>query len=98
MENDLVLVETTLTSTSVEELLRTTGKLVLFRGMGMSTEIKVPVAAVAIFRGEKVKGLVRMAQVDSQKCTIEGTLDGLPAGLHHVRVRQFGDVSQGSAR
>ena len=98
VENDLVLVETTLPSTHIEELLRTTGKLVLFRGLGSSTEVEVSAAAVAIFRTQEAQGLVRIVQVDDHTCAIEGTVDGLQPGLHHVRIRQFGDLSQGSLR
>lgn len=98
VQNDLVLVETTLSSTQIEELLRTTGKLVLFRGIGTTSEVDLPAAAVAIFRTEKVKGLIRIVQVDDHMCAFEGTVDGLQQGLHHVRVREFGDLSQGTVR
>lgn len=97
VENDLVLVEATLPSARVQEILRATGRLVLFRGVGGSSEITES-AAVAIFRGNEVQGLVRLVQVDEQYCVIEGTLDGLQTGSHQVRVLEYGDLSHGSAR
>lgn len=97
VENDLVLVEATLPSAQVQEILQTTGRLVLFRGVGGPSEI-MESAAVAIFRGSEVRGLVRLVQVDEQYCVVEGTLDGLQTGPHQIRVLEYGDISQGSAR
>ena len=97
-DNDLVLVETTLSSSHVQELLQATGKLVLFRGIGNATEVNVPSAAVAIFCTGEVKGVIRIAQIDNQHCVLEGTVDGLQPGPHQVRVRQYGDLSEGSSR
>ena len=79
-------------------MLEATGKLVLFRGLGSSAEIMSPAAAVAIFRGEEVKGLARLVQIDEKRCVVEGTIDGLQPGIWQLRVRQFGDLSQGCVR
>ena len=98
VDNDLVLVESSLPSAHVQELLQATGKLVLFRGLGSSTEVAVPAAAVAIFRGDVVTGLVRLVQVNNDCCVIEGTVDGLEPGPLQIRVLQYGDLSQGCAR
>lgn len=98
VENDLVLVEATLPSAQVQELLQATGRLVLFRGVGGGSSEIIESAAVAIFRGSEVQGLVRLVQVDEQYCVVEGTLDGLQTGPHQIRVLEYGDLSQGSAR
>lgn len=99
VENDLVLVETSLPSARVQELLEATGRLVLFRGLGGSAGLGMTMpAAVAIFRGGEVTGLARLVQVDEQHCVVEGTVDGLQPGLHQVRVLEYGDLSQGCAR
>ena len=98
VDNDLVLVESSLSSVHVQELLQATGKLVLFRGLGSSTEVTVPGAAVAIFRGDMVVGLARLVQVNDHCCVVEGTVDGLEPGQLQIRVLQYGDLSQGCAR
>ena len=98
VENDLVLVESSLPSAHVQELLQDTGKLVLFRGLGGSMEVAVPAAAVAIFRGDTVAGLARLVQVDDHCCVVEGTVDGLEPGLLQLRVLKYGDLSQGCVR
>ena len=98
MNNDLVLVQSVLTSACVQRMLEATGKLVLFRGLGSSTEIISPAAAVAIFNGEEVKGVVRLVQIDEKRCVVEGTIDGLQPGICQLRVREFGDLSQGYVR
>ena len=98
VENDLVLVEARLPTSRVQELLQATGRLVLFRGLGSSTGGTTAAAAVAIFRGGGVAGLVRLVQADEQHCVVEGTVDGLRPGPHQLRVLQYGDLSQGCAR
>ena len=97
-KNDLVLVETNLPAAHVQELLEATGRLVLFRGIGSSVEGVTSSAAVAIFKRDVVKGLVRFLQVDDRRFVVDGTVDGLLPGDYHVRVRQFGDLTQGCAR
>ena len=98
MDNDLVLVESVLPSSHVQRVLEATGKLVLFRGLGSTVAVSAPAAAVAIFRGERVKGLARLVQVDEKKCVVEGVVDGLQPGPCLVRIREFGDLSQGCSR
>ena len=96
-KEDLVLVETILSAADVQKLLETTGRLVLFRGFG-SAVTTTSQAAVAILNGDEVKGLVRFLQVDEEKLIVDGTADGLEPGNYYVRVRQFGDLSQGYVR
>lgn len=93
-----MLVETNLPAAHVQDLLEATGKLVLFRGFGSSSGGVNTLAAVAIFRENKVKGLARFLQVDERNLVVDGTIDGLQPGEHNIRVRQFGDVSQGCFR
>ena len=73
VSNELVLVETTLPSSRVKQLLAETGKLVVFRGFGG----KAPAsdsssshhgAAVIVMKGQgRVQGLARMVQVGCWK-------------------------------
>ena len=97
-ENDLVLVETDLPTAHVQSLLGATGKLVLFRGFGSSVDSVTSSAAVAIFKMNEVKGMARFLQVDGRSFVVDGTIDGLQPGMYNVRVRQYGDLSQGSLR
>ena len=66
--NELVLVNSTLPSSDVTRLLESTGKLVVFRGLGgganSSSSRLHQAAAVAIMKGVGgVKGLARLVQV-----------------------------------
>ena len=102
VDNDLVLVDTVLPSGRVQELLERTGKLVVFRGIGSSNGKSTigcsSEAAVAIFQDVEVNGLVRLVQMDEQCCVVEGTIDGLGAGMYHLQVCEYGDLSQGYLR
>ena len=41
------------------------------------------------------KGVIRLTQLDSDQCLIEGTVDGLSPGLHGLAIHETGDTSQG---
>ena len=43
------------------------------------------------------KGVVRLTQVDTETCLVEGTLDGLSPGLHGLAIHETGDTSEGCA-
>ena len=43
------------------------------------------------------KGVVRLTQLDSDQCVIEGTVDGLTPGLHGLAIHETGDTSEGCA-
>lgn len=91
--------ETALPVASVQELLEKTGHLVLFRGFGGTTDGTKSSAAVAITNVDNVKGLTRFLQADDKRCIVDGTVDGLHPGVrYYVRVRDFGDLSQGYKR
>ena len=46
---------------------------------------------------EGPKGVVRLTQVDTETCLVEGTLDGLSPGLHGLAIHETGDTSEGCA-
>lgn len=102
VENDLVLVETSLPSAHVQKLLEGTGKLVVFRGIGGAAGgdnvSDGHGAAVAIFRDGGINGLARLVQTSAECCVVEGTVDGLHPGLYQLQVRRYGDLSQGCLR
>ena len=43
------------------------------------------------------KGVIRLTQLDSDRCLIEGTVDGLSPGLHGLAIHETGDTSEGCA-
>uniref|UniRef100_A0A8B9YP46 Superoxide dismutase copper chaperone n=1 Tax=Bos mutus grunniens TaxID=30521 RepID=A0A8B9YP46_BOSMU len=81
LENQMVLVQTTLPSQEVQALLEGTGRQAVLKGMG-SGLLQNLGAAVAIL------GLT------PERCLIEGTIDGLQPGLHGLHVHQFGDLTR----
>ncbi|XP_027712012.1 copper chaperone for superoxide dismutase [Vombatus ursinus] len=97
LENQSVLVTTTLPSQEVQSVLESTGRQAVLKGMG-SHELQNLGAAVAILgQPGAVQGVVRFLQVSPQRCLIEGTIDGLEPGPHGLHVHQYGDLTQNCA-
>lgn len=93
LENQMVLVHTTLPSQEVQALLEGTGRQAVLKGMG-SNQLHNLGAAVAILGGPgTVQGVVRFLQLSPERCLIEGTIDGLESGLHGLHVHQYGDLT-----
>ncbi|KAF6332700.1 copper chaperone for superoxide dismutase [Rhinolophus ferrumequinum] len=87
LENQMVLVQTTLPSQQVQALLEGTGRQAVLKE---NLE-----AAVAILEGHgPVQGVVRFLQLTPERCLIEGTIDGLEPGPHGLHVHQFGDLTR----
>ncbi|XP_036851548.2 copper chaperone for superoxide dismutase isoform X3 [Manis javanica] len=94
LENQMVLVETTLPSQDVQALLESTGRQAVLKGMGSGLLGNLG-AAVAILEGPgAVQGVVRFLQLTPERCLIEGTIDGLEPGPHGLHVHQFGDLTK----
>ncbi|XP_042093595.1 copper chaperone for superoxide dismutase isoform X3 [Ovis aries] len=94
LENQMVLVQTTLPSQEVQALLEGTGRQAVLKGMGSGLSQNLG-AAVAILGGPgPVQGVVRFLQLTPEHCLIEGTIDGLQPGLHGLHVHQFGDLTR----
>ncbi|XP_003941272.1 copper chaperone for superoxide dismutase isoform X2 [Saimiri boliviensis] len=94
LENQMVLVHTTLPSQEVQALLEGTGRQAVLKGMG-SSQLQNLGAAVAILGGPgTVQGVVRFLQLTPERCLIEGTIDGLEPGLHGLHVHQYGDLTK----
>nr|XP_026252282.1 copper chaperone for superoxide dismutase [Urocitellus parryii] len=94
LENQMVLVQTTLPSQEVQALLEGTGRQAVLKGMG-SSQLQNLGAAVAILGGPgTVQGVVRFLQLTPERCLIEGTIDGLEPGLHGLHVHQYGDLTR----
>ncbi|XP_028371672.1 copper chaperone for superoxide dismutase isoform X1 [Phyllostomus discolor] len=94
LENQTVLVQTTLPSQEVQALLEGTGRQAVLKGMG-SGLLQNLGAAVAIVGGPgPVQGVVRFLQLSPEQCIIEGSIDGLEPGPHGLHVHQFGDLTR----
>ncbi|XP_070283690.1 copper chaperone for superoxide dismutase [Myotis yumanensis] len=94
LENQMVLVQTTLPSQEVQALLEGTGRQAVLKGMGTGLLQNLG-AAVAILGGPgPVQGVVRFLQLTPELCLIEGTIDGLEPGPHGLHVHQFGDLTR----
>ncbi|XP_007115105.2 copper chaperone for superoxide dismutase isoform X1 [Physeter macrocephalus] len=94
LENQMVLVQTTLPSQEVQTLLEGTGRQAVLKGMGSGLFQNLG-AAVAILGGPgPVQGVVHFLQLTPERCLIEGTIDGLQPGLHGLHVHEFGDLTR----
>ncbi|XP_033734618.1 copper chaperone for superoxide dismutase-like [Pecten maximus] len=99
LENEQVIVEGTLPSNSVKDLIEATGKPAVLQGYGSSTVAKPKQTAAAVAMMEagntNVKGVVRFVQTDNDTCVVDGTMDGLPPGRHGLFIHECGDLSNG---
>ncbi|KAJ7307478.1 hypothetical protein JRQ81_009499 [Phrynocephalus forsythii] len=94
LDSQTVLLETSLASQKVQDLLEGTGRKAVLKGMGSAVPASLGSAAVAIVSGlGLVQGVVRFLQVNPETCLIEGTVDGLEPGPHGLHVHEFGDIS-----
>ncbi|XP_072279143.1 copper chaperone for superoxide dismutase isoform X2 [Pyxicephalus adspersus] len=96
LESESVLVDTILPALEVQNLIESSGRKAVLKGMGNIKSDNLG-AAVAMMSGEEsVQGVVRFLQVSEDSCVIDGTLDGLSPGFHGLHIHEFGDVSAGS--
>ncbi|XP_013925654.1 PREDICTED: copper chaperone for superoxide dismutase [Thamnophis sirtalis] len=95
LDSQTVLVETSLGSEEVQNLLETTGRKAVLKGMGSNVPGLLGTAAVAMVSGRGlIQGVVRFLQLSPEKCLVDGTVDGLQPGLHGLHVHEFGDLSR----
>ncbi|XP_007431341.1 copper chaperone for superoxide dismutase isoform X1 [Python bivittatus] len=95
LDSQTVLVETSLGTEEVQNLLESTGRKAVLKGMGSSVPGLLGSAAVAMVTGRGlIQGVVRFLQVSPEKCLVDGTVDGLQPGLHGIHVHEFGDISR----
>ncbi|XP_046557956.1 copper chaperone for superoxide dismutase-like [Haliotis rubra] len=97
LDTEQVIVESSLPSSQVKDLIETTGKRAVLHGYGSSKGTHHLGAAVSVMEtgNSLVKGVVRLVQNDETTCVVEGTVDGLPKGTHTVCVHELGDISKG---
>ncbi|XP_046373045.2 copper chaperone for superoxide dismutase-like [Haliotis rufescens] len=96
LDTEQVIVESSLPSSQVKDLIEITGKRAVLQGYGSSNGQSHLGAAVAIMEAGStlMKGVVRLVQTNEMTCVVEGTVDGLPQGTHTVCVHELGDLSR----
>jgi len=96
LETEQVIVESTLSTGQVQELIEISGRMAILRGLGApGAQLSHLGAAVAEMRSGSVLGVARFVQVSEDLCVIDGTVDGLTPGLHGLNIHELGDLSQG---
>ncbi|CAH3152198.1 unnamed protein product [Pocillopora meandrina] len=100
--SEQVTLETTLSTRQVQNLLETSGRTAILRGLDIISfhtgkDLKHLGAAVVEMRSGIVKGVTRFVQVSEDLCVIDGTIDGLSPGLHGLNIHELGDLSLGCA-
>eukprot|EP00252_Welwitschia_mirabilis_P021830 TRINITY_DN5717_c0_g1_i1.p1 TRINITY_DN5717_c0_g1~~TRINITY_DN5717_c0_g1_i1.p1 ORF type:complete len:330 (+),score=61.27 TRINITY_DN5717_c0_g1_i1:29-991(+) len=96
LENQVVRV---LGSTSVRTLttaLEQTGMKTRLIGQGSPEDFLVS-SAVAEFKGPKIYGVARFAQVNMELCRVEANFSGLSPGINSWCINEFGDLTNGAA-
>lgn len=97
LEKGSVVVDTSLPSSRVQQLIESTNRRAILKGYGEEKKS----AAVAMLGGSigsglgPVKGVVRFLQLSPDSCIIDGTIDGLTPGFHGLHVHECGDISKG---
>lgn len=94
----IVVVETDIPFTKVQEAIRSTGKIAVLKGFGSSTGSAPGVAAAVseISGTSGIMGVVRFSQAAEGACIIDGVIDGLQQGqMHRLRIHELGDLSNG---
>ncbi|KAJ8767620.1 hypothetical protein K2173_018178 [Erythroxylum novogranatense] len=81
---------------TMTEALEQTGRKARLIGQGVPEDFLVS-AAVAEFKGPKIFGVVRFAQVNMHLARIESSFSGLSPGKHGWSINEFGDLTKGAA-
>ncbi|XP_043722376.1 copper chaperone for superoxide dismutase, chloroplastic-like isoform X2 [Telopea speciosissima] len=78
------------------DALEQTGRKSRLIGQGNPGDFLIS-AAVAEFKGPKLFGVVRLAQVNMELARIEASFSGLTPGKHGWSINEFGDLTKGAA-
>ncbi|XVF52770.1 hypothetical protein PTKIN_Ptkin05aG0045300 [Pterospermum kingtungense] len=81
---------------SMTDALEQTGRKARLIGQGVPEDFSVS-AAVAEFKGPKIFGVVRLAQVSMELARIEASFSGLSTGKHGWSINEFGDLTKGAS-
>lgn len=90
LQNNSVVVDTTLGVEEVKKKLESTGRKVVVKGAGSQAGV-----AVLDIGDKGIQGVVRFVQTGPNTCVIDGTVDGLEPGKHGLAIHECGDVSNG---
>ena len=95
--NQKVVVVTDKPSDAIKNAVETTGKLAVLVGSGNMGAAVAMVGKEGDYFSAGPKGVIRLTQVDAERCVIEGTIDGLAPGEHGLAIHETGDTSMGCA-
>lgn len=101
LEKQTVILETSLPTHEIVQLIEATGKKALVTGVGAAgSQIANLGSAVAIMHegnpSSRVRGITRIVQSTMATSIIDGTLDGLsPNAAHRLGIHEYGDISDG---
>ncbi|XP_006818904.1 copper chaperone for superoxide dismutase-like [Saccoglossus kowalevskii] len=99
LADERVILQTSLPSSQVLEVIEDTGKRAVLIGHGSASSAigrEHLGAAVTMLEEGQLKGVIRFVQSDRNKCIIEGIVDGLkPKSIHAINIHEFGDISDG---
>nr|UZT55509.1 superoxide dismutase 3 [Haemaphysalis longicornis] len=99
VQKQIVVVDTDIPFTKVQEAIQSTGKKAVLKGFGSSAGKATPsvAAAVSEMSGPSgILGVVRFTQAAEGSCIIDGVIDGLSKGAtHKLRIHELGDLSNG---
>lgn len=98
VEKQIVVVDTDIPFTKVQEAIQSTGKKAVLKGYGSTTGSTPSVAAaVSEISGQSgILGVVRFTQAGEGSCIVDGVIDGLKQGTtHRLRIHELGDLSNG---
>ncbi|XP_020859239.1 copper chaperone for superoxide dismutase-like [Phascolarctos cinereus] len=97
LENQSVLVTTTLPSQEVQSVLESMGCKAVLKGMGSHKLQNLGAVMAILGQPGAVQGVLSLLQVSLQCCLIEGTIDGLEPGPRGLHVHQYEDLTQNCA-
>ncbi|XP_057669023.1 copper chaperone for superoxide dismutase-like [Diorhabda carinulata] len=91
LEQQTVVIQSTLPTLKLLQILESTGKKVAIKGYAGGQ------AAVSILEAgnESIQGVVRFIQPTSDICIVDGTVDGLKMGTYRSYIYECGDISAG---
>ncbi|KAJ4950176.1 hypothetical protein NE237_027008 [Protea cynaroides] len=96
LSNQVVRVVGSSSVKTMIDALEQTGRKTRLIGQGNPGDFLVS-AAVAEFKGPKIFGVVRLAQVNIELARIEASFVGLTPGKHGWSINEFGDLTKGAA-
>ncbi|KAI0501072.1 hypothetical protein KFK09_019290 [Dendrobium nobile] len=96
LSNQVVRVIGSVRVKTMLETLEQTGRNARLIGQGNPNDFLVS-SAVAEFKGPKIFGVVRLAQVNMELSRIEASFSGLSPGKHGWSINEYGDLTRGAA-